>query len=176
MTAKSQKKFWIVLTITSLLAMHGPAASAAAIAKAISPPQSLSTNALAIFPSGTQSYTNPGIAYSSSISNGGVKNFYINNGGSRTVSRFSFTVTLPNASNVSFFKRCNLGVAFTGPNTCASGSPTTISMTPGVEVTLVLSLVQGTFYQFKIIQNKSGTITVNSRVSSAFIVATTSNS
>ncbi len=155
---------------------QSPSALAVAQAKAISPSQSISTTSIVIFPSGVQTYTNTASAFSSSISNGVAKNFYINNGGSRSISQFSFTVTLPNSSNVSYFRRCNLGVVFTGANSCASGSTTNIPITPGIEITLTLPLVQGTFYQFRIIQNKTGTITVNTRVNSTSIVATTSNS
>lgn len=166
----------ICTAVGALIMAPTQSAYAAAVAKAISPSQSLTSSAIAVFPSGVQSYTNTATAFSSSISNGVAKDFYINNGGSRSISQFSFTVTLPASSNVSYFRRCNLGVVFTGANSCASGSTTNIPITPGTEITLTLPLVQGTFYQFRIIQNKTGTITVNTRVNSASIVATTSNS
>jgi hypothetical protein len=49
-------------------------------------------------------------------------------------------------------------------------------MTPGVEFTLNLPMSNATFYQFRITQNKSGTITVATRVKSSDIVPITTNS
>lgn len=139
--------------------------------------QSVTTGFAKVFASSPQTYTNTGTIWSSSISNGASKDFWVNNAtGSKAITAFSITVTLPANANVSFFKRCNLGVSFTGPNTCASGSPTSITMTPGTEFTLTLPMSNATFYQFRITQNKTGTITVSTRVNSANIVSTTSNS
>jgi len=155
---------------------QSPSAFAVANARATSPSHNFSTSSIAVFPSGTQTYTNTAAAFTTSISNGVAKNFFINNGGTRSISQFSFTVSLPANANISYFRRCNLGVLFTGANTCASGSTTNIPITAGTEITLTLPLVQGTFYQFKIIQNKTGSMTVNTRVNSTSIVAVTSNS
>lgn len=169
----------VIIASSTLLAISlslPPVADASVIAKALSPSQSFSTTAIAIFATGVQSYTNTGVAFTSSISNNVAKDFYINNGGSRSVTQFSFTVTLPNSSNVSYFRRCNLGVTFSGANSCSSGSTTNIPITPGTEITLTLPLVQGTFYQFRIIQNKTGTITVRTRVNSSAITPVSSNS
>jgi hypothetical protein len=155
---------------------QSPSAFAVANAKAISPSQNFSSASIVVFPSGTQTFTNPAVAFSTSVSNGVAKSFFINNGGTRSISQFSFTVTLPANANISYFRRCNLGVLFTGANTCASGSTTNIPITAGTEITLTLPLVQGTFYQFRIIENKTGTVTVNTRVNSASMVVATSNS
>jgi uncharacterized membrane protein len=150
--------------------------AASAIAKNVTT-TSISTGFAKVFASSPQTYTNTGVIWSSSITNGASKDFWVNNAtGSKAITAFSVTVTLPANANISFFKRCNLGVSFTGPNTCASGSPTTITMTSGTEFTLTLPMSNATFYQFRITQNKTGTITVATRVSSADIVSTTSNS
>lgn len=176
MKQKGRSRVIVAISIALLVSMHSSSASAFNQARAISLQQSFATSSLQIFVSGNQTYTNTGVAFTSPISNGVERVFFLNNGGSRAVSKFYITVTLPSSSNVSYFRRCNLGVLFSGSNTCASGSTTNIPITPGSEITFTLPLVQGTFYQFKIIQNKTGTITVNSRVNSTDIVATSTNS
>ncbi len=139
--------------------------------------QTITTGFAKVFASNPQTFTNTGVIWSGSITNGVAKDFWINNAvGSRAITSFSLTITLPSNANVTYFKRCNLGVAFNGANSCASGSPTTITMTPGTEFTLTLPMSNATFYQFRITQNKTGTITVATRVNSSAIVATTTNS
>lgn len=177
MREKSVRGTLCTAMVVILATTMAPAADAASASARNSSHQSMTTGYAKVFASNPQSYTNTSSAWSSSISSGQSKDFWINNAvGSRSITAFSITVTLPASSNVSFFKRCNLGVSFTGPNTCASGAPTTIAMTPGVEFTLNLPMSNATFYQFRITQNKSGTITVATRVKSSDIVPITTNS
>ena len=122
-----------------------------------------------IFPSGAQTFTNTGIAYSSTVSNGIAKNFFVNNSGTFTTSGFAMIILLPSNSNVSAFKRCNINVAFTGTGTCASGSATTVAITPGSATTYSLPIAPNSFYAFQIVQNKSGSIQVNTYANSSFI-------
>jgi hypothetical protein len=70
---------------------------------------------LRVFAADVQSNISTGVALSTTISNNTSKNFFVNNGGTLTVSRFTMTITLPNNSNVSTFRRCAVNVAFTGP-------------------------------------------------------------
>ena len=130
---------------------------------------SVSTGSLIIFPSGAQTFTNTGIAYSSTVSNGIAKNFFVNNSGTFTTSGFAMIILLPSNSNVSAFKRCNINVAFTGTGTCASGSATTVAITPGSSTTYSLPIAPNSFYAFQIVQNKSGSIQVNTYANSSFI-------
>ena len=129
-----------------------------------------------VFASATQSFSNPASALTTSISNGTAKNFWINNSGTLGVNSFTMTITLPSNANISAFRRCNLNVSFTGSNTCASGTPTNLTMTSGVAKSYVLSLPANGFYSFQIVQNKTGSMTVSSTIFSSEIVATTSNS
>lgn len=121
----------------------------------------VSSASLIVFASATQSFTNTGVALNVPISSGSPKTFYINNSGTISINAFAFIVTLPQGANVSYFKRCPINVAFIGNNTCASGSPTTVSMTPGVATSYVLSLPANSFYSYQIDQSKNGSMIVN---------------
>ena len=121
---------------------------------------------LQIFATATQSYTNTGVTLSTSVANGTAKTFFVNNSGNLVVSQFTMTITLPNSSNISSFRRCPLNVAFTGANTCAVGSPTVLTNpTSGTGTTYILPLPGPGFYSFQITQNKSGTMTVSTSAS-----------
>jgi hypothetical protein len=131
---------------------------------------------LIVFASGLQTFTNTGVAYSTTVSNGNPKTFYVNNSGSIGVSAFAFIVTLPNNSNVFYFKRCALNVSFTGNNTCSTGTPVNVTMTPGVSTSYILSLPANSFYSYQISQNKSGTMVVNTYANISHAVTGTTNS
>ena len=131
-----------------------------------------------VFATGTQSFTNTGIAFTTIVSNGTVRTFHINNSGSLGVSRFTMTITLPASnSNVSAFRRCDLNVSFTGTNTCASGSPTTVTNpVHNVATVYSLTLPANSFYSFQIVQNKAGSLVVSVSASLANVSAGTYNS
>lgn len=152
-----------------IIAPIQPLAANATSAQAKNNTLSISTGSLIIFASGTQTFSNTGIAYSSTVSNGTAKNFFVNNAGTFTTSGFAMIILLPANSNVSAFKRCNINVAFTGTGTCASGSTTTVAITPGSSTTYSLPIAPNSFYAFQIVQNKSGSIQVNTYANSSFI-------
>lgn len=139
---------------------------------------SISSGSLIVFATGSQSFTNTGIAYSTALSNGTVRTFHINNSGSLTVSRFTMTITLPAAnSNVSAFRRCAVNVSFTGTNTCATGSPVVVTApVHNIATTYTLSLPATGFYSFQIIQNKAGTMVVSVSASLSNVSGATTNS
>jgi hypothetical protein len=137
---------------------------------------SVSSGSLIIFASASQTFTNTGVALSTTVSNGTAKTFFVNNSGSISTNAFAFIVTLPNNSNVSYFKRCAINVAFTGSNTCATGTPITVAMTPGVSTSYVLSLPSNSFYSYQIVQNKSGSMVVNTYANVTHAVTGTTNS
>lgn len=133
---------------------------------------SVSSGSLIVFASGTQTFINPQTSYNVAVTNG-IKTFYVNNSGSFSTAGFALIITLPANASVSSFKRCNLNVAFVGNNTCASGSTTNLSMTPGSPTTYMISLPTNSFYSFQISQNKSGTMQVHTYANTSHI--TTSN-
>ncbi|CAN2228278.1 hypothetical protein MCEMRE196_01434 [Candidatus Nanopelagicaceae bacterium] len=137
---------------------------------------SVSTASLILFASATQTYTNTGVQFTTIVTNGARKNFYINNSGNFSLSRFTLTITLPASSNVSTFRRCNVNVDFSGPTTCASGSTTNVTITPGSAVTYTLPTTPNSFYVFQIVQNKTGTMKVDVTANTAFITTGVSNS
>lgn len=133
------------------------------------------SGSLIIFASDSQTLVNPGNFHSTAITNG-VKTFFVNNSGSFGVSRFELTINLPKNSNVSSFKRCDVGVAFIGNNSCATGSPTSVVINPGASTTYLLSLPKNGFYSFQISQNKSGTLEVHAAANTAYIANTVTSS
>lgn len=159
-----------------ILAPIQPTTAFATTAQAKNTTLSISSGSLILFASGTQTFSNTGVIYSSTVSNGVAKNFFINNSGSFTISRFTLTITLPATSNVSAFRRCNINVSFTGTNVCASGSSTTQTITPGSAVTYVLSMAPNSYYSFQVVQNRTGAITVATSANSAFITTGITNS
>ena len=137
----------------------------------------INSGSIQVFATATQTFTNTGTAFSTSLTNGTAKTWFVNNGGNLTVSRFLMTITLPNNSNISAFRRCGLNIAFTGNNVCASGSSTTLTNpTSGVSMTYTISLPGSGFYSFQIVQNKSGTMTVTTVASLLYVSGTTYNS
>ena len=151
-------------------------ANAAATAKT-SHTLSISSGSVRVFATATQTFTSTGVALSTSISNGTAKTFFVNNGGSLSVSRFTMTITLPNSSNVSAFRRCAVNVSFTGSNTCASGSPVVLTNpTSGSATTYILTLPGTGYYSFQIVQNKTGTLGVSTSASLSNYTGVVTNS
>ena len=159
-----------------IIAPIQPLAAEAATIAGTQKTLSISSGSLILFASGTQTYSNTGIAYSSTVSNGVAKNFFVNNSGNFSVSRFALIIVLPANSNVSAFKRCNINVSFTGTGVCASGSPATLSITPGTSTTYLLPTTPNSYYAFQIVQNKTGSIQVNTYANSGLITTSTTNS
>lgn len=161
-----------------LLAPIQPPIASATTAVAKNNTLSISTSSLIVFATGSQSFTNTGIAYSTILSNGTVRTFHINNSGSLGVSRFTMTITLPASnSNVSAFRRCALNVSFTGTNTCATGSPVVVTNpVHNSATTYILTLPANSFYSFQIVQNKTGTLVVSVTTSLSNVSGTTTNS
>jgi len=138
---------------------------------------STASGKIEVFATATQTFTNTGAALSTAISNGTAKTFYVNNSGSLSLTRFTMTITLPNSSNVASFKRCAVNVAFTAANTCASGTPTTLTNpVSGSATVYVLSLPASGFYSFQITQNKTGTLGVSTTASLTNVVTGVYNS
>ncbi len=109
------------------------------------------------------------------LSNSNAKQFfYIRNTGSMQINSYTMTVT-GSASGSSFnYRRCNANVAFTAADTCASGSPTTFTLSSNVAT---LTIPAGTNFHVQIAPNKTTTPTINISVArSQVITGTTSNS
>ncbi len=161
----------LVITLT-----QSPVAGAASVART---QQTLSVTSgnVRVFATAFQSFTSTGVALNTSISNGAAKTFFINNSGNLTVSRFTMTVTLPANSNISAFKRCAVSVSFTGTNTCATGSPVTLTNPVSDSSTVyVLSTPGPGYYSFQITQNKNGSLIVSTSASLINVVAGIINS
>ena len=161
-----------------LLAPIQPPTASATSAVAKNNTLSVTSGSLIVFATGSQSFTNTGIAYSTIVGNGTVRTFHINNSGSLGVSRFTMTITLPAAnSNVSAFRRCALNVSFTGTNTCATGSPVVVTdPVHNSATTYILTLPANSFYSFQIVQNKAGSLVVSVTTSLSNVSGTTTNS
>jgi hypothetical protein len=161
-----------------LLAPIQPPIASATTAVAKNNTLSVTSGSLIVFATGSQSFTNTGIAYSTIVGNGTVRTFHINNSGSLGVSRFTMTITLPAAnSNVSAFRRCALNVSFTGTNTCATGSPVVVTdPVHNSATTYILTLPANSFYSFQIVQNKAGSLVVSVTTSLSNVSGTTTNS
>lgn len=154
-----------------------PVADAAISATSNNSTLSVSSGTLRVFATATQTFTSTGVALSTAITNGTAKNFFVNNGGSLSVSRFTMTITLPNSSNVSAFRRCAVNVSFTGSNTCASGSPVVVTNpVSGSATTYVLTLPGNGYYAFQIVQNKSGTLGVSTSATLTNVTGSVTNS
>lgn len=161
-----------------VIALTQPLVAEAAVKAQSNNTLSVVSGNVVVFATGSQSFTNTGIAFTTIVSNGTVSTFHINNSGSLGVSRFTMTITLPASnSNVSAFRRCNLNVSFTGTNTCASGSPTIVTNpVHNVATVYTLTLPANSFYSFQIIQNKAGSLVVSVSASLANVSAGAYNS
>lgn len=161
-----------------LLAPIQPPSALATSAVATNNTLSITSGSLIVFATGSQSFTNTGTIFSTTLSNGTVRTFHINNSGTLSATRFLMTITLPSAnSNVSAFRRCAVNISFTGTNTCASGSPVTITHPiHNAATTYTLALPANGFYSFQIVQNKSGTMLVSVSASLADVSGATSHS
>lgn len=127
---------------------------------------SVSSGSIKVFATTSQTFTSTGVTLSTSIANGTAKTFFVNNGGSLMPMRFTMIISLPKSANISSFRRCGLNIAFTGANTCASGSSTAITFPGSGSASIYELLLPGTgFYSFQIVQNKTGTMTVDTLVS-----------
>jgi hypothetical protein len=159
------------------IALTQPPASFATTAVAKNNTLSVSSGKVIVFASGAQTFTNTGIAYSGIIGNGTVRTFHINNSGNFSASRFTLTITLPNNSNVSAFRRCAVNVSFIGTNTCASGSSTNVTHpVTGVATVYTLTLPANGFYSFQIVQNKVGSLVVSTVASLTDVTGAVSHS
>lgn len=161
-----------------LIALTQPPVAEAAVKAQSNNTLSVVSGNVVIFATGTQSFTNTGIAYSTILSNGTVRTFHINNSGSLGVTRFTMTITLPASnSNVSVFRRCNLNATFTGTNICSSGTSTNVTAPVHNAATVyTLTLPANSFYSFQIVQNKTGSLVVSVSASLANVSAGTFNS
>lgn len=109
------------------------------------------------------------------LSNSNAKQFfYIRNTGTMQINSYTMTVT-GSASGSSFtYRRCNANVAFTADDTCASGSPTTLTLSSNVAT---LTIPAGINFHIQIAPNKTTTPTIGIAVSRSQVIAgTTSNS
>lgn len=165
---RTHRKTSLVAAVVSVLVItltQSPVAGAASVART---QQTLSVTSgnVRVFATAVQSFTPSGIALNTSITNGTAKTFFINNSGDLTVSRFTMTVTLPSNSNISAFKRCAVNVSFTAANTCATGSPITLTNPVSDSSTVyVLSTPGPGYYSFQITQNKTGSLVVGTSAS-----------
>lgn len=148
----------------------------AALIAGSSSTQSIQSGSVLVFASPAQSFSNTGTAASIAVVGNVAKNFWINNTGTEGVSRYTITITLPKNASVQAFRRCALNVSFVGNNTCASGGVSSFALTPGVAKTFVTTLPSMGFYSFQIVQNKSGTMEVDTLVSASHILGEVSNS
>jgi hypothetical protein len=175
---RTHRKISLVAAVVSVLAITLTQSPIAAAASArMQQTLSVVSGNVRVFATTTQSFVPTGIALSTSIANGTAKTFFINNSGDLTVSRFTMTITLPNNSNISSFKRCAVNVSFTATNTCATGSPITLTNPVSDSATVyILSTPGPGYYSFQIIQNKTGSLVVATSASLANVASGVSNS
>lgn len=173
---KSTLRSSLALVTVGAISLAPTAPAFAAVTSRATATQSLGSGSVAVFASSAQSFTNTGVALSIPITGNVAKNFWINNSGSLGLTKFTITVSLPTNSNVNSFRRCDLNVSFVGNNTCASGTVANFALTPGAAKSFSISLPAMGFYSFQIIQNKTGTMTVSTSVSSVDIVKMTTHS
>ena len=99
--------------------------------------------------------------------------FYLRNTGTLDIAGFNLTITTSPLQTFTL-SRCALNVAFTAANTCATGSPTTVTISGGV---VSLTVPANSWYAIDFAPKKSTTPTISVSVSSAQIrAATTTNS
>lgn len=100
--------------------------------------------------------------------------FYIRNTGNLQINSYTMTVTGSAGGSSFTYRRCNANVAFTAADTCASGSPTTFTLSANVAT---LTIPAGTNFHIQIAPNKVTTPTINISVSrSQARAGTTTNS
>lgn len=160
-----------------LAPIQPPIANAAPRAIATNAPLTVTTSALSVFASDTYTTTvSPG-ALGTSVVNGRAKVFYLKNGSSSGLSRFTITLTLPVGTAIANFRRCDLNINFIANDLCESGSYSPVAISANTSTTLVLNIPAGSFYAFQIRQNKNTTMTVNISANTAHITtSTTTNS
>lgn len=90
---------------------------------------------------------------------------YIRNTGNTDITGFMMTITTSPVHSFTL-KRCALNVAFKSPNTCVSGSVTTVSIAGGA---VTLAIPAGSWYAFDFKPSKSTTPTFDISVTSSQI-------
>ena len=101
-----------------------------------------------------------GVQLSTSVVNG-TKTFWVHNYGTLEVSTLTITIGLPANSTISTFRRCSVNVNFSGNSACVTGGTSTLTITKGVPKAFALPLPAGSFYSFKLNQNRTTTMTVS---------------
>lgn len=175
MIRKPRSKSLVAAVVgASLVALTQPPIADAALTAKSANALTVTTKALYVYAADTVTASNPFAPYSVAITPS-VKSFWIVNNGDISISKFTFTLTLPSGAKVQKFTRCAINVAFSGTNKCgvAGTAGIAVTITVGSPVVLTLNLPAGSAYAFQMDQDKNGSMTVNTLVSLADLTGAT---
>lgn len=160
-----------------VLALTQPPVASAGVSATSGNVLTVNSATVRVFATASQTFTSTGVPLQTPVVNGTAKIFFVNNGGSRGVSLFTMAVTLPKSSNVSSFRYCALNTTFTGPTTCSNGSTATdvTGLTSGTAVNYP-TLPASSYYSFRLVQNKTDTITVTTSASLSNVITSVTSS
>jgi len=127
---------------------------------------SLSTGTFVVYATRTPTGANPNGTALVLSRTSAAQYFYVRNTGSIAVTRFTIMLTYDGGPGNTTIDRCNVGVAFTSLNTCASGSRTAMTITNSV---ITLTIQPNTWFAFELDPRKTVTPTVNISVASSQI-------
>ncbi len=128
-------------------------------------PQSLNTASFVLYATSSSSGANSGTVLALSRTSN-AQFFYSRNTGNVDFVRLSMSITYDNSPDTVTLLRCNVGVAFSGTNTCRSCSTTTVTISSGV---VMLAFPSNSWFQFQIDTNKTATPTISVSISSSQI-------
>lgn len=109
---------------------------------------------------------NPGGAALTLTKSAAAQYFYVRNTGTIDITSFSIAVTYDTGPGPVTLDRCDVGVSFSGVNTCSTGSKTAMPIVSGV---MTLSLPPNSWVEFELDPKKNVLPTISVSVSSSQI-------
>ncbi len=156
----------VVAAVTSAIAIAlvQPQTLALGVSASSSNSLSVASGTIRVSANSANTANTSGVQLSTSVVNG-ANTFWVHNYGTLEVSTLTITIGLPANSNISTFRRCAVNVNFSGPNSCVTGSTSSLTITKGTPTVFALPLPAGSFYSFQLSQNRTTTMTVSISVS-----------
>jgi hypothetical protein len=127
---------------------------------------SISSASFVVYATATPTGANPAGTALTLNNTSAAQYFYVRNTGTVSVARFSIAITYSGGPGTVTIDRCGANIAFSGTNTCASGTKTTMTISAGV---MTLTIPANTWFAFELDPRKTVTPTISVSVSSTQI-------
>ncbi len=131
---------------------------------------SIGTGTYVVYPTATSSGANPNGTALTLNNSPSAQYFFVRNTGDKAINSFTFSQTHTGTPTFTF-KRCSVGVLFSG-SVCASG-PVATTISEGL---VTLSMASGTWVEIQITPSKNTTPTITAQVAATNLTHTPINS